>query len=214
MADYAWIYWKWYINWGCWDSFGQKYSIKNCWYLRAFFFVFCLFIYSFLTIYKQEKHVNFIDFIRATFWVKTVSIPSIYILSKITNEKSSIFTTVRKSSFYILLKLFNTWQNNFVLLPTNFFIFDSAGIIHTDQLLWSNVTYRKLLLTFLLFLINQKWFYLFFFFYLVTCNNPMLFLYVMLHALILYLPFFTCLVLLISIIPSQRCNTVTFSVTS
>ena len=103
---------------------------------------------------------------------------------------------------------------NFVLLPTNFFIFDSAGIIHTDQLLWSNVTYRKLLLTFLLLLINQKWFYFFFFFYLVTWNNPMLFLYVMLHALILYLPFFTCLVLLISIIPSQRCNTVTSSVTS
>ena len=50
------------------------------------------------------------------------------------------------------------WDNT-LGLPINLFIFDLAYFIGTSLILWSNLSYKKLLLIFL----NQKWLYICFF---------------------------------------------------
>ena len=92
------------------------------------------------------------------------------------------------------------WDNT-LGLPINLFIFDLAYFIGTSLILWSNLSYKKLLLIFL----NQKWLYTCFF-YLRTYTNPSLLLDAMLQALIRHLFSFILFVLFRSIIPSHKSN--------
>ena len=108
-----------------------------------------------------KKTYIFIDSERAIFGIQTAQIPPNHILHQYSQWFLELYLTVMKFPFYILFKLFNTWFNQFVSLPTNFFFSNLAYTVRRSLMLWSNLSYRKLLPTFILLFISQKWFYFF-----------------------------------------------------
>lgn len=101
-----------------------------------------------------------------------------------------LYQTVTNSSFYILLKLLNTWLSQFCAI-TNQLIFELAYMIGINLSLWLNLSHRKLLTTFALLFVNKNSFY--FFFSSCDMEQDLKFL---LHVILLFK----------SIIPGHRSN--------
>lgn len=139
---------------------------KNCTYktdeiYTIFYFSACIQLFNNIKPIKTSKCHPFFMYI---FELRL----SIHILQKswTKNHQYSqysfeLYQTVTNSSFYILLKLLNTWLSQFCAI-TNQLIFELAYMIGINLSLWLNLSHRKLLTTFALLFVNKNSFYFFF----------------------------------------------------
>ena len=105
-------------------------------------------------------------------WTQKLHLKTSFYIWKITNKNYQFFDlyqTVIKLSFYILLKLLNTWLTQFCAI-TKQLIYTRISLYYSHYPNFMlTLSYRRLLPNLTLLLINQEWFYFFFF---IFCHAP------------------------------------------